>query len=145
MDPLKSKRDVAPLFGADHAVADLAEAHELVGSLTAGRMADVVIMALGVGDGELLAPTLDLLGKRGRSVIVNVHPDRETHAAVSLQNLRVLREADPRVLLRLVARLPGRQVPARSAGTWSLRPGSHRHQHVHARDDRRGLRRPTGG
>lgn len=88
VDPLKSKRDVAPLFGADHAVADLAGAHDLVGSLTAGRMADVVIMALGAGDGELLAPSLDLLGKRGRAVIVNVHPDKETHAAVSLQNLQ---------------------------------------------------------
>ncbi len=88
VDPLSTKRDVASSFGANHAVANLEEARELVGSLSAGRMADVVIMALGTGDGELLAPSLGLLGKRGRVVIVNVHPEDETHAAVSLKNLQ---------------------------------------------------------
>jgi Zn-dependent alcohol dehydrogenase len=88
VDPLASKRAVATRFGADHAVASMEEARDLIGSLTAGRMADVVIMALGAGDGELIAPSLGLLGKRGRTVIVNVHPEEETHAAVSLKNLQ---------------------------------------------------------
>lgn len=88
VDPLETKRKAALGFGADLAVENVDAARELVGSLSAGRMADVVIMALGAGDGELLAPSLGLLGKRGRCVIVNVHPEEETHAAVSLKNLQ---------------------------------------------------------
>ena len=88
VDPLAVKRAAAPSFGADHAVASMEEARDLVGSLTLGRMADVVIMSMGVGDGTTLATSLDLLGKRGRAVIANVHRDDETNATVSLRRVQ---------------------------------------------------------
>lgn len=88
VDSLVSKRLAAPSFGADYVAASMDEARDLVGSLSSGRMADIVIMSMGVGDGTLLATSLSLLGKRGRAVIVNVHPDDEAEATVSLKNVQ---------------------------------------------------------
>jgi NDMA-dependent alcohol dehydrogenase len=88
VDPIAFKRESGLTFGANHAVSTIEEAHDLVGSLSAGRMADVAIMAMGEGDGTLLGPALDLLGKRGRAVVVNVHPEDETQATVSLKKLQ---------------------------------------------------------
>ena len=88
VDPLERKRALAPGFGADAAVADLDEARELVGEWTRGRMADVVVMAMGVGDGSRLGDGLALLGKRGRLAVVNVHPADEGTATVSLRDLQ---------------------------------------------------------
>lgn len=88
VDPLETKRRAAPRFGADAAVAGLGEAREVVGDWTSGRMADVVVMAMGVGDGAVLADALALVGKGGRVVVVNVHPEEETTAAIRLRDLQ---------------------------------------------------------
>lgn len=88
VDPLEPKRRRAGGFGADEAVAGLEEAREVVGSWTQGRMADVVIMAMGTGDGTLLADALALVGKGGRVIIVNVHSSEESSATVSLRDLQ---------------------------------------------------------
>lgn len=88
VDPLASRREMAATFGADHSVASMDEARDLVNSLTSGRMAELVIMSMGLGDGSQLATSLSLLGKRGRAVIVNVHPEKESTATVSLNNVQ---------------------------------------------------------
>lgn len=88
VDPLEVKRRAAPRFGADAAVAGFEEAREVVGCWTAGRMADVVVMAMGVGDGSLLADALALVGKGGRVIVVNVHPEEESTAAIRLRDLQ---------------------------------------------------------
>jgi len=88
VDPLASKRDQAHVFGADAAVATIEEARALVSQRTHGRMADLVVMAMGVGDASLLQSALDVLGNRGRCVIVNVHPEDERVATVSLRALQ---------------------------------------------------------
>lgn len=88
VDPLAAKRDVALSLGADHAVPSLNEANEVVGALTSGRMSQLAIMSMGIGDGSILATALALLGKRGRAVIVNVHPEDETAAVVSLRRVQ---------------------------------------------------------
>ena len=88
VDPLSSKRALAAGFGANVVVGDFAEAREQVGALTRGRMADVVIMAMGVGDGSLMAEALSLVGKRGRVVVVNSHPDGESSASIRLRDLQ---------------------------------------------------------
>jgi NDMA-dependent alcohol dehydrogenase len=88
VDPVPFKRRVARTLGATEAVAGLDEAMGCVGDITRGRMANKVIMAMDVGDGRLLGPALDLLGKRGRLVVVNVHPDEETTATVRLRTLQ---------------------------------------------------------
>jgi S-(hydroxymethyl)glutathione dehydrogenase/alcohol dehydrogenase len=132
VDPLARKRDLAKTFGADDAVSDLDQARMLVSEWTRGRMADVVIMAMGVGDGAQLAAGLALLGKRGRLAVVNVHPPEESTATVSLRDLQSMEKQvrgclsgswhgrqGVRFLLDLAAR--GRYDPARIVdATWTL-------------------------
>lgn len=88
VDPVPFKRQVALKLGATAAVESLEEARSVVADITHGRMADKVIMAMAAGDGRLLGAALDLVGKRGRVVVVNVHPDDENTATVNLRNLQ---------------------------------------------------------
>jgi NDMA-dependent alcohol dehydrogenase len=78
------KREVATKLGATVAVASLAEASPAVRDLTAGRMANVVVMALGDGDGRLLEPALSLVGRRGRVVVAAA----ESTATIDLRALQ---------------------------------------------------------
>ena len=55
-----------------------------------GRMADKVIMSMGVGSGELLAAALAITAKRGRVVVTNIHPALETSANISLLDLTLM-------------------------------------------------------
>jgi Zn-dependent alcohol dehydrogenase len=71
VDPLASKREWAASFGANLAVSDFAEAREQVGALTRGRMADVVIMSMGVGDGSLCMSG-SWHGRRGASFLLGL-------------------------------------------------------------------------
>ena len=132
VDPLARKRELAAGYGADAAVPDFDAARALVGDWTRGRMADVVIMAMGAGDGALLADGLSLLGKRGRLAVVNVHPTEESTATVRLRDLQSMEKQvrgclsgswhgrqGVRFLLDLAA--CGRYDPARIVdATWSL-------------------------
>lgn len=132
VDPLERKRGLAPSFGADAAVAGMDEARSTVADWTRGRMADVVVMSVGVGDGAALADGLSLLGKRGRLAVVNVHPPGETTATVSLRDLQSMEKQirgclsgswhgreGVRFLLELAAR--GRYNPAAVVdATWPL-------------------------
>ena len=88
VDPLPVRRDLARELGADDAVASFDEARERLTEWTHGRMADAVIMTMGVGDGGLLSQAMSLVGKRGRLVVVNVHPDGEREVALSLRDLQ---------------------------------------------------------
>ncbi len=88
VDPLERKRGLAAGYGADAAAADFGQARAIVSEWTRGRMADVVVMAMGVGNGQLLSDGLALLGKRGRLAVVNVHSPQETMASVSLRDLQ---------------------------------------------------------
>jgi NDMA-dependent alcohol dehydrogenase len=90
VDPVAGKQSAAKELGADVAFASMSQALEPLRDATEGRMADQVIMAMGEGDGSLLAEALALVGKRGRVVIVAVHPAEETTAAVSLKDLQSL-------------------------------------------------------
>src|SRR5436305_2057456 len=90
IDPLENKRERAMDFGATHTSESLDAALPLITDLTWGRMANKVIMTMGVGDGTALAPALALAAKRGRVVITNVHPALETTANVSLLDLTLM-------------------------------------------------------
>jgi S-(hydroxymethyl)glutathione dehydrogenase/alcohol dehydrogenase len=68
IDRVPFKREVARKLGATAAVASFEEASAAVRDLTAGRMADVVVLTL--ADGRLLDPALTLVGRRGRVVVV---------------------------------------------------------------------------
>lgn len=90
IDPVEFRRQQAVLVGATHTAVSIAEAQALIAEASWGRMADKVIMAIGVGDGALLEPALQLAAKRGRLVVTNLHPAVEEHAAVNLMALTLL-------------------------------------------------------
>jgi S-(hydroxymethyl)glutathione dehydrogenase/alcohol dehydrogenase len=71
----------------------MADAMVLVADLTRGRMCDVVVMTIGVGDGTLIAEALALVGKGGRVVVTNGHPEHETTANISLSDLTIMEKS----------------------------------------------------
>ncbi len=90
VDPLEFKRDQALRFGATHTAASIEEATALVNEVTWGKNADKVIMTMGVGDGSLMEPVMQLTAKRGRVVVTNIHPMAETEITLSLTWLTIL-------------------------------------------------------
>jgi len=87
VDPVAFKRNKALEFGATHAVASSQEAHALVTELTRGRMAQVCVNTMGVGEGAQIGASLGLVGKRGRVVVTNLHPASETQVTMSALEL----------------------------------------------------------
>jgi S-(hydroxymethyl)glutathione dehydrogenase/alcohol dehydrogenase len=87
VDPVAFKRSKALEFGASHAVASSPEAAALLTDLTRGRMAQVCVNTMGVGDGDQIGASLGLVGKRGRVVVTNIHPAAETKVAMSALEL----------------------------------------------------------
>jgi S-(hydroxymethyl)glutathione dehydrogenase/alcohol dehydrogenase len=90
IDPLENKREKAMEFGATHTAASLEEALPAITDASWGRMANKVIMTMGVGSGELLASALAITAKRGRVVITNIHPAMEMSANISLLDLMLM-------------------------------------------------------
>jgi len=87
VDPVAFKRNKALEFGATHAVASNQEANALVTDLTRGRMAQVCVNTMGVGEGAQIGASLGLVGKRGRVVVTNLHPASETQVTMSALEL----------------------------------------------------------
>jgi NDMA-dependent alcohol dehydrogenase len=69
VDPVEFKRDKALLFGATHAVATAAEAHDLVLALTAGIGAQKAIITVDTMTEEAVAQAFDVVGKSGTVVL----------------------------------------------------------------------------
>ncbi len=65
IDPVEFHRDQAKRFGATHTFASMAEAIEPVMEITWGRMADKVMLAMGVVHGEDIEPAMILTAKGG--------------------------------------------------------------------------------
>ena len=87
IDPVDWKREKAQGFGATHTAANLTEAAVLIEEATWGRRCDKVIMAMGVGDGEVMNQVMGLAAKRGRVVVTNIHPMLETSNTIPLLDL----------------------------------------------------------
>jgi NDMA-dependent alcohol dehydrogenase len=87
VDPVPFKREKALEFGATHAVGTSAEAAGLLAGLTHGRMAQVCVNTMGIGEGEQIAASLALVGKRGRVVVTNLHRATETQVSMSALDL----------------------------------------------------------
>ena len=90
IDPVEFKREKAAEFGATHSAASLADAFDLVTEITAGRMCNVVVMTMGVGDGSLIADAMAITAKFGSVVVTNAHPQRETTVTLSLADLTIM-------------------------------------------------------
>lgn len=90
IDPVEFKRQKALEFGATHTASSLEEAAGLIGEATQGRMANKVIMTMGVGRGEAIASALAITSKLGRVVITNIHPAAETQVTMSALDLTLM-------------------------------------------------------
>ncbi len=90
IDPVEFKRSKAQEFGATHTAASMEEALPAITEASWGRLADKVIMTMGIGSGELIAAALAITAKRGRVVVTNLHPAVETSANLSLLDLTLL-------------------------------------------------------
>lgn len=87
VDIAEFKRDSAPLFGATHTCASMAEAIDLVREMTYGEMADRVIMVPSVMHGDLMAEGMTLTGKGGTCVVTGVAPILQGEASINLMQL----------------------------------------------------------
>ena len=87
VDPVEFKRQKATEFGADIVAPSMKEAFPLVQEITKGRMANKVIMAMGVGHGGSFNEALELTAKLGRVVVTNIHPYSENQVTMNMSNL----------------------------------------------------------
>jgi NDMA-dependent alcohol dehydrogenase len=87
VDPVAFKREQGLQLGATHAAASIDEAIELVREVTWGLMCQVTICSMGVGRGELMRSIMELCAKRGRVVVVNIHPVNDSAPTIDLLNL----------------------------------------------------------
>ncbi|PHV64902.1 NDMA-dependent alcohol dehydrogenase [Williamsia muralis] len=84
IDPVEFKREQAKKFGATHTAGSVAEAMELLATETKGQMADVSIISVGVGDGDMLQDASRLVGPGGRTIITSVTPAASSSVNFSL-------------------------------------------------------------
>lgn len=92
VDPVGFKRDFAKTMGATHSYASMAEAMEPVSEMSWGRMADVVIIAVGRLHGEDVAPALDLTAKGGTCVVTGMGSMTETDVQLNLFMLSMMQK-----------------------------------------------------
>jgi alcohol dehydrogenase len=86
VDPVEFKQKAALGFGATHSVATAAEATELVRELTHGVMADSVVVAPSLIDGEDINRYLKLTRKGGTCVLTGMTAQTTRSAKIDLQN-----------------------------------------------------------
>jgi len=87
VDPVEYKRDSSKIFGATHAVATAEDAIPLVKDITAGVMADRVILTPGVLHVDLIALAMILLRKGGTCVATGITPYSEPLVPLILQEM----------------------------------------------------------
>ncbi len=90
IDPVEFKREKAMQFGATHTASSFEDAMPLVQEISWGRMANKVIMTMGVGSGALMKDALALTAKRGRVVVTNIHPAMEMTAEMNLLDVTLM-------------------------------------------------------
>ena len=72
LDPVEFKREQAMKFGATHSASTPDETMALLGELTWGRNADVVINTVGEGKGSDVETYMNMVGKGGKLVFTSV-------------------------------------------------------------------------
>ena len=87
VDPVEFKRDSAPEFGATHTIAWAHEAVELVRELTAGVMADRVVLTAGVVHADLIPVAMMLTRKGGTCVLTGMTPLNEMSVPLILADM----------------------------------------------------------
>ena len=92
VDPVDFKRDQATIFGATHTASSFEEAQALVGELTWGANADKVLITTGQVTGDMIAPSMSLLAKGGRCVVVSVADIKANDVQLNLFELTLQRK-----------------------------------------------------
>ncbi|AHH17479.1 oxidoreductase [Nocardia nova SH22a] len=87
VDPVAFKREQAPIFGATHAVATMAEATELARQFTNGQGADSAIITVGVLRPEYVGQAFSAIRKAGTVVVTAIGPHEAMGAPISLHEL----------------------------------------------------------
>lgn len=87
VDPVEFKRESAMSFGATHTSPSVGEAIALVSELTAGVMADRVLLTAGVVHSDLVMPAMMLTRKGGTCVLVGVTPLAEMSVPLALTDV----------------------------------------------------------
>jgi S-(hydroxymethyl)glutathione dehydrogenase/alcohol dehydrogenase len=114
VEPQAEKWEAARRFGATHTVGSIQEALPLIQQETMGRMCHKLVATMGVGRGELVAPLMSLVAKRGRAVMTNVHNAAEIDVKLSMVDLVFMEKevvgclygsANPRVDIPLLSQL----------------------------------------
>jgi len=84
IDPVRFKLQQARRFGATHTAQTVTEAIPVVRQVSWGAMADIVIVAVGVMHGDMLAEMTELVGKGGKLVMTSATPLSESSVNLSL-------------------------------------------------------------
>ena len=87
VDPIEFKRDMAKVFGATHAFADMAEATEFVKSITNGQGADATIISVGVLKPEYVAQGMASIRKAGTVVVPGLGKSSDVGIPISMADL----------------------------------------------------------
>jgi NDMA-dependent alcohol dehydrogenase len=72
VDPVPFKQEIAPSFGATHAVATIAEAADLARSVTNGQGADSCIICVGVATPQQVGEAVEAIRKAGTVVLTGL-------------------------------------------------------------------------
>lgn len=84
VDPVPFKQESARKFGATMSASSIDEAFELIAQETHGRMADRVVVTMGVGDAMLLDKLMGLVRKGGTLVFTNAVPMKQLKAELGM-------------------------------------------------------------
>jgi S-(hydroxymethyl)glutathione dehydrogenase/alcohol dehydrogenase len=87
VDPVEYKRDSAKIFGATHTAASAQQAIPLVSGITAGVMADRIVVTVGVLHVDLIPLAMRLLRKGGTCVLTGITPFSEPLVPLVLQEM----------------------------------------------------------
>ncbi|EHI10506.1 NDMA-dependent alcohol dehydrogenase [Mycolicibacterium thermoresistibile] len=87
VDPVEFKREIAPTFGATHAVADIGAALDLVKDITWGVMADRVVLTPGVVPPDMVMAAMMLLRKGGTCVLTGMAKVSDLNVPLSLPDM----------------------------------------------------------
>lgn len=83
VDPVPFKREKALEFGATHAFASAAEAHEAVVDMTWGERAEHAIITVGVLSADVVQEATDIVGKDGQVTITSVGRSGENQISLA--------------------------------------------------------------
>ena len=87
VDPVQWKLEKAQEFGATHTASSIDEAMGLIDKETWGRKCDKIVLAMGLGQGDLFAKIMSMTAKRGRVVVTNIHPWLEESNNIPMTDL----------------------------------------------------------